>query len=105
MRFVVGRFTTEYLVESLPVPSRVISPVFKATTIVTTEGKSVTGLVVTETAEHVELLLPTTKKETIRKADIDERKPADVSAMPAGVVKTTDELRDVVAYLLSNPQE
>ncbi len=99
------RFTTAYLVESVLAPSRVISPVFKATTIVTTNGKTLTGLVITDTAEKVELLLPNTQKQTVLKADIEERKPADVSAMPGGIVKTIEELRDVLAYLASNPAE
>ncbi len=99
------RFTTAYLVESVLAPSRVISPVFKATTIITTAGKTLTGLVITDTAEKVELLLPNTQKQTVLKADIEERKPADVSAMPGGIVKTAGELRDVLAYLVSNPPE
>ncbi len=99
------RFTTAYLVESVLAPSRVISPVFKATTIVTTSGKTLTGLVITDTAEKVELLLPNTQKQTVLKSDIEERKPADVSAMPGGIVKTVEELRDVLAYLASNPAE
>ena len=99
------RFTTAYLVESVLAPSRVISPVFKATTIVTTDGKTLTGLVITDTAEKVELLLPNTQKQTVLKSDIEERKPADVSAMPGGIVKTADELRDLLAYLISNPVE
>lgn len=99
------RFTTAYLVESVLAPSRVISPVFKATTIVTTSGKTLTGLVITDTAEKVELLLPNTQKQTVLKSDIEERKPADISAMPGGIVKTVEELRDVLAYLASNPAE
>lgn len=99
------RFTTAYLVESVLAPSRVISPVFKATTIVTTDGKTLTGLVITDTAEKLELLLPNTQKQVVLKADIEERKPSDVSAMPGGIIKAVDELRDVLAYLISNPAE
>jgi putative heme-binding domain-containing protein len=99
------RFTVPYLVESVLAPSMVVSPVFKASTIVTNDGKVTTGLVISETADILELLLPDTKKQTIAKRDIEERKPADVSAMPAGVVKTPDELRDVLSYLLINPAD
>jgi putative heme-binding domain-containing protein len=99
------RFTVPYLVESVLAPSKVISPVFKSSVITTTDGKVITGLIVTETADKLEILQPDTKRVTINKSDIDERKLADVSAMPPGVVKTVDELRDVLAYLLSNPEE
>ena len=99
------RFTLPYLVESVLVPSKVISPVFRSTLITTHEGKVITGLVVSESADKVELLLPDTKRLTVEKSQIDERKFGDVSAMPVGLVKTPEELRDVLSYLLSNPVE
>lgn len=97
------RFTTAYLVESVLAPNKVISPVFKSTIIETRDGKILTGLVVVETAEKLEILQTDTKRVTILKSQIEERKIVDVSAMPHGIVKTPEELRDVVAYLLSNP--
>ena len=97
------RFTVPYLVESVLAPNKVISPVFKSSIILTTDGKVITGLVVSETGDKLEVLLPDTKRVTINKSDIDERKLGDTSAMPQGVVKTPEELRDVIAYLLSNP--
>ena len=99
------RFTVPYLVESVLAPNKVISPVFKSSIIETKDGKVITGLVVSETADQLELLLPDTKRITLKKSDIEERKLGDTSAMPPGVVKTVEELRDVIAYLLSNPAE
>ncbi len=99
------RFTVSYLVESVLTPSKVISPVFRSTLITTHEGKVISGLVVSESSEKVELLLPDTKRMTIEKSQIDERKFGDISAMPVGLVKTPEELRDVIAYLMSNPVE
>ncbi len=99
------RFSVAYLVESVLAPNKVISPVFKSSTIQTTDGKVVTGLVVSETGEKLEVLLPDTKRISINKSDIEARKLADISAMPQGVVKTPEELRDVIAYLLSNPTD
>lgn len=99
------RFSVAYLVESVLAPNKVISPVFKSSTIETKEGKVITGLVVTETGEKLEVLLSDTKRVSINKSDIEARKLTDISAMPAGVVKTPEELRDVLAYLLSNPTD
>ena len=99
------RFSVAYLVESVLAPNKVISPVFKSSTIETTDGKVLTGLVVTETGEKLELLMPDTKRVSINKADIEARKLTDISAMPQGVVKTPEELRDVITYLLSNPTD
>ena len=99
------RFTVPYLVESVLAPNKVISPVFKSSVITTTDGKVITGLVVSETGDKLEVLLPDTKRVVISKSDIDERQLTESSAMPPGVVKTVDELRDVIAYLVSNPVE
>ena len=97
------RFTVAYLVESVLAPNKVISPVFKSSTIETKDGKVITGLVVSETGDKLEVLLPDTKRISINKSDIEARKLADISAMPQGVVKTPEEMRDILAYLLSNP--
>lgn len=99
------RFTVPYLVESVLAPNKVISPVFKSSVITTSDGKVITGLVVSETGDKIEVLQPDTKRVTINKSDVEERKLGDTSAMPQGIVKTPDELRDVLVYLLSNPSE
>ncbi len=99
------RFTVPYLVESVLAPNKVISPVFKSSVITTNDGKVITGLVVSETSDKLEVLQPDTKRISLNKNDVEERKLGDTSAMPHGIVKTTDELRDVLVYLLSNPTE
>ena len=68
---------------------------------VTKDGKQTTGLVLGETGEKVELLLPDAKRVTFAKSDIEESKLQDISPMPAGLVKQPDELRDLLAFLLS----
>jgi putative heme-binding domain-containing protein len=99
------RFTVPYLVESVLLPSKQISPVFRATFIETKAGKSVTGLVVKETGDVIELLLADATRQEIAKKDVESRKFVDLSPMPSGIVKTPEELRDILAYLLSeSPQ-
>lgn len=95
------RFTIPHLVESVLAPSRMVSPVFKATLVITKDGKQASGLVIGETGEKLELLLPDAKRVTFAKSDIEETKLQDISPMPAGLVKTPDELRDLLAFLLS----
>ncbi|HEX3868845.1 MAG TPA: hypothetical protein VHV77_00270, partial [Pirellulales bacterium] len=94
------RFTISHLVESILTPNKLISPVFRSTAIVTTDGRQFTGLVVSETAEKIELLQADTKRVTIAKAHIEQRELQDLSPMPQGVVRKPEELRDVLAYLL-----
>lgn len=94
------RFTIAHLVESVLLPSKQVSPIFKSTLIQTKDGRQFTGLVVSETAEKLELLQPDTKRVTLTKADIEERQLQDLSPMPQGLVRKPDELRDLLAYLM-----
>jgi putative heme-binding domain-containing protein len=96
------RFTIPYLVESILLPDKQVSPVFRATYIETKAGKVYKGLVVAETAEKVELLLSDATRPALRKKDIAVRKLLKTSPMPQGLVKTPAELRDLLAYLLSD---
>ena len=68
---------------------------------VTTDGRSVTGLLAGETAETLELVVADGSRRVVPVAEIDERVVQDVSPMPAGLVRTPEELRDILAYLLS----
>jgi hypothetical protein len=53
----------------------------------------------------ITILLPDATRRIIPLDQIDERRELETSPMPAGVVRTPDELRDLLAYLLSeNPQ-
>jgi putative heme-binding domain-containing protein len=95
------RFNVAYLVESVLLPSRQVADQFRTTVITTRQGVTLTGLVVGETADAVELLQPDTTRKPVRKKDVEERKTSNLSPMPAGLVKKPDELRDLLAYLLS----
>jgi hypothetical protein len=60
------------------------------------------GLVIGETASEIELLLLNASRRKIAVAEIDERIASDTSPMPQGLVKTPQELGDLLAYLLSD---
>ena len=96
------RFTIPYLVESVLLPSKQVAEPFKAAVIVTEDGQIVTGLVVNESQAELELLLADATRKTIAKHAIEERSIAAISPMPGGIVKTPAELRDLLAYLLSD---
>jgi putative heme-binding domain-containing protein len=99
------RFTVPYVVESVLLPSKQVSPLFRATYIATERGLTYTGLVTAETGDKVELLLSDTTRKTIARSDIVERRLLETSPMPQGLVKTPAELRDLLAYLFGeNPQ-
>lgn len=97
------RFAVGYLAESVLDPGKVVAPLFRATTVVTHDGRSITGLLAGETAERIELVVADGSRIAIPRSDIDERVVQEASPMPAGLVRTPDELRDILAYLLAAP--
>ncbi len=94
------RFTAASLVESVLTPNRQVAPVFQGTIVATTDGRVLSGLVVNEGEQGLELLLADATRVKVPRAEIESRKPMDGSPMPAGLVKTPDELRDLLAFLL-----
>ncbi len=93
-----------HLIESLLAPSAVIRPEYRGLTILTDEGRSVSGLLARETADAVVLRDAAAggREIAIPQAAIDERIPAAVSLMPAGLANLLTERQqflDLVAYL------
>jgi putative heme-binding domain-containing protein len=93
-----------YLIETVLEPSAVIRPAYRGVTILTDEGQSITGLVARETVDAITLRDATAggREITLPLAAIDERVPATVSLMPAGLVNLLadrQQFLDLVAYL------
>lgn len=107
-----GRFNLKDLTDAIVDPSKVISDQYKASTIQTTDGKVITGRVVSETKDSITVVIDpevATKVAEIKKSDIEEMQPSKVSLMPKDLLKTLNEneVRDLLAYLLSrgNPND
>ena len=71
------------------------------------DGRLLTGLVVNETPDHVEIvqnLLRPENIERIQKSAIEERKVADVSSMPSGLLDTftAEDILDLLAFVESS---
>jgi putative heme-binding domain-containing protein len=94
------RFTVPYLVESILLPDRQVSQLFKATTIVTADGRVHEGLVIGETSDKLELLSRQAERIEIDKSSVEQRKLQDLSPMPSGLVRKPHELQDILAFLL-----
>jgi hypothetical protein len=58
------------------------------------------GLVIGETAEKLDMRLQDTTLKTFNKSDIDARKQEEKSPMPQGLVRTPEELKDILAYVM-----
>ncbi|MDB5388823.1 MAG: putative heme-binding protein [Planctomycetaceae bacterium] len=107
-----GRFNLKDLTDSIIDPSKVISDQYKASIIVTNDGKSHTGRIVNDSKESITMVVDAenaSKVVEIRKSDIDETTASKVSLMPKELLKqlNEDEVLDLLAYLLSrgNPQD
>ena len=94
--------TPAALQRALLEPSRAMPPINRPVTIVTTAGKILRGRRVNEDTFSVQLVTDTGELATVVKADIKTMNTATTSPMPS-VAKTlsTDEVADLVAYLLS----
>jgi len=98
-----SRFSRIYLVESILEPSRTIAPSFGTLVLALKNGKTLTGVKVTETDTMLTLADNQGQKLVLAKADIEEQQQSPLSTMPEGLEKrvTADEFIDLIAFLVS----
>ena len=94
--------TARYLLDAVVLPNKNIAKGFDSVVILDVDGGVVSGIVKQETSEKVDLMTAEGKLVSIRKDQIEERKPGK-SPMPEDLTKhlTKLELRDLIAYLAS----
>lgn len=98
----IGGIRTERdLLESILFPSESFVRSYEPLQIVTTDGKTYNGLVREETADEVLLALDAEKLVRIRRDEIEQRQPGNLSIMPAGLEKqlSQQDLADLVMFL------
>ncbi|MFM8953775.1 MAG: HEAT repeat domain-containing protein, partial [Planctomycetaceae bacterium] len=90
------------IVESIVDPNAEVAEQYLSTSVLTDDGRSIVGLVVSETPDEL-VIFDGKERRTIRVAEIDERSKLRQSSMPDGLAATLapHELLDVVAYLKS----
>ena len=91
-------------------PSLKIDEKYRSATLLTDDGRSITGLIVEETPTEVAIVEnPVAKADPVRlkKSDIDERSTSPVSIMPKGLLDklTRDEVLDLIAYVAARGEE
>ncbi len=107
---VTKRFRGGKLLQQIVKPSAEIHKEFQTQMIVGDDGRIRTGLVIEETADVVRLvpnLLKPDKIETIKQSSIEERKIADVSTMPTGLLDTfsVEEIFDLLAFIQASASQ
>ncbi|WDI40172.1 PVC-type heme-binding CxxCH protein [Bremerella sp. P1] len=103
-----GRGNLEQLLSNVFDPSLVIGKDYQAVTVLTTEGRVLSGLLVEDSPSRVVLKMQGGKLETIARDDVDDMKTSDTSLMPEGIEKqlSPKEILDLFAYLtLTKPPE
>lgn len=93
--------TPAALLEAILDPNREVQPSFVNYVVVDDSGRSVTGLILAETANSITLVRDKGVTETILKKNIDELQSTGKSLMPEGLEKTVDpqSLADLLAFL------
>ncbi|MCX7419831.1 MAG: c-type cytochrome [Planctomycetia bacterium] len=89
------------LLESILFPSASFVRSFEPVLIVTTNGKTVNGLIRSETPDELVIATGPNKEERVARTDIEEMRPSSISIMPAGLEKqlTLEQLADLIAFL------
>ena len=91
-----------YLLESIVAPNATVAEAYRTTVILTDEGMTVAGILVSENADTLKLKTADGTVKDVKVASIDER-TSGPSSMPADLVSklTRRELRDLIAWLAS----
>jgi putative heme-binding domain-containing protein len=96
-----GRASFEQLLSNVFDPSLVIGPGYQATTVVTKDGRSLTGLVTEDNSQRVVLKLPGGGQQVIPRGEVEYANASPLSMMPEGIENLFDrkELADLFAFL------
>ena len=97
-----GRASFDQLLSNVFDPSLVIGPGYQAVTVVTQDGRILTGLLAEDNEQRIVLKIQGGKVEIIARADIDEVVASKLSLMPEGIEKqlSSQEVADLFAFLV-----
>ena len=96
---VMDRFTPAYLAESILLPNRVVSPNFHPATLTLSDGATQVGFIEAESGGEISLRVITGQIQKIPASKVEKRDISHQSMMPAGLIQTPSEMRDMLAYL------
>jgi putative membrane-bound dehydrogenase-like protein len=100
----IGRVRTERdLLEAIAFPSASFVRGYEPMLLKTKNGEQSLGVILGETATHIQLAMGPALERRVPRNEIAEIKPAPISLMPAGLdrVLTQQELADLIAFLKS----
>jgi putative heme-binding domain-containing protein len=96
-----GRASFDQLLSNVFDPSLVIGPGYQVTTVVTKDGRNLTGLVSEDNDQRIVIRLPGEGEETVRRHDVKYTRLNKLSMMPEGLetLVSKSELADLFAFL------
>lgn len=99
----LGQRGLDRITEDLLAPNRNVDVAFRTTTVVTHQGKAISGLLRELEAGRFSLVDSQGQETLLSASEIDERIPSKLSPMPVNFVETLSDqqLRDLVAWLMS----
>jgi putative membrane-bound dehydrogenase-like protein len=99
------RANADYILENVLDPSATVGRDFTVSTIATTDGRLISGILREQSPASV-TIQTTTERIVIPREDIEQYKPSNVSMMPEGQLErlTPEEIRDLFSYLGAKKQ-
>jgi putative heme-binding domain-containing protein len=99
------RSNPDYILSKVLDPNAVVARDYQVSVITTIEGRTLTGLIKSETDKTV-TVQTVNEVFTLPKADIEDRQRSTLSMMPEGLLAPMSdiEVRDLIAYLAGNEQ-
>jgi putative heme-binding domain-containing protein len=84
-------------------PNREVNPLYLNYAAITTDGRTLTGMIAAETATSLTLVRPDNARDTLLRVDVEALKSSGQSLMPEGLEKDINPqaMADLIAYLLS----
>jgi len=96
-----GRASFEQLLSNVFDPSLVIGPAYQGTTVVTKDGRNLTGLIAEDNEQRVVVRMPGEGEETVPRNNVKYARVSKLSMMPEGIETflTKADLTDLFAFL------
>jgi putative heme-binding domain-containing protein len=96
-----GRASFEQLLSNVLDPSLVIGPGYQVTTVVTKDGRNLTGLIAEDNPQRIVVRMPGEGEETVPRNDVKYTRVSKLSMMPEGIETLLDknDLADLFAFL------
>ncbi len=96
--------TAEQLLAEVLDPNRIVEPRYSVSTVLLKDGRTLTGIIISEGQEQVVLMKSGGMEDRLRREEIDEIQSSSQSLMPVGLEKEIGpgEMNDLIAYLRSN---